>query len=487
MLVLAAVLSLVSVTSSVTLKEELVYPRLLQERSANGELLLRVNDDMTLRLRKSSVLASDLFFTTNADGKSEHTLWNGTRLEENLYHDSQHQSSVMLSQEDHALKVEGILSPNLRIKPLLTEERTVGAPIVHKLYEIEEPKMDLRESAHDPFDVSFSFPWLFKTWQQPPQPPAVAKELPEEYVSELHVVSCSSHEKQFATNEELIAYLAVLMNAVNIWYEGMEEPRLKLKVVGITRNSDGESEVKEEGYLMADRTLNQFSDYADKKIPGSPDAIYMITNQDMADVTHSGTIASGIAGLAFVGTLCIYRNVGIGEDPARSYKGIYAAAHEIAHILGAAHDGDPGAPDIPNNPGAKACSWKEGYLMSYEDGGHKKYQLSPCSQGQIRALLRHVPQKCLDETSQRDYMTRHKKLPGQMITEEEYCKILFKAQGTGMPVKDPKSLKDCKMQCCLRTYYGPGKCEQERLLEGMACGDGKTCRKGICGNHTLPE
>ncbi|KAK8781666.1 hypothetical protein V5799_016993 [Amblyomma americanum] len=274
MLVLAAVLSLVSITSSVTLKEELVYPRLLQERSANGELLLRVSDDMTLRLRKSSVLASDLFFTTNADGKSEHTL-------------------------------EGILSPNLRIKPLLTEERTVGAPIVHKLYEIEEPKMDLRESA---------------------QPPAVAKELPEEYVSELHVVSCSSHEKQFATNEELIAYLAVLMNAVNIWYEGMEEPRLKLKVVGITRNSDGESEVKEEGYLMADRTLNQFSDYADKKIPGSPDAIYMIT--------------------------------------------------------------------------------------------------------------KHVPQKCLDETSQRDYMTRHKKLPGQMITEEEYCKILFKAQGTGMPVKE---------------------------------------------------
>ncbi|KAK8781665.1 hypothetical protein V5799_016994 [Amblyomma americanum] len=111
--------------------------------------------------------------------------------------------------------------------------------------------------------------------------------------------------------------------------------------------------------------------------------------------------------------------------------------------------------------------------MSYADGGRKKYQLSPCSESQIRAVLRYVGQECLDEISEKDYMARHKKLPGQMITKEEYCKILFKAQGTGMPVEDPKSLKECKMHCCLRTYYGPGKCEEDRLLEGMACGDGK--------------
>lgn len=442
---------------------------------------------MTLRLRKSSVLASNLFFTTNADGKSEHTLWNGTHLEDNLYHDSGYQSSVMLSHEDRALKVEGILSPTFRIKPLLTKERLVGAPILHKVYEIDEPKMDLHESVHSPFDTAFNFPWFFNPIEQVPDPPPMAKDLPEEYVCELHVVSCSSHEKQFATNQELIAYVAVLMNAVNIWYEGMENPRLKVKVVGISRNTDGRAEVKEEGYLIADRTLNQFTEYADKDIPGNPDAIYMITNQDMASVSHSGSIDSGIAGLAFVGTLCIFRNVAIGEDPAGSYKGIYPAAHEIAHTLGSAHDGDPGVPDIPNNPGATDCGWEGGYLMSYVDGGHKKYMLSPCSQGQIRALLRNVPQKCLDETSDRDYMTRHKKLPGQMITEEEYCRILFKGHGNGMPLQDPEAAKDCKMQCCLKTYYGPGKCEKERILEGMGCGDGMTCRKGICANHTMPE
>ncbi|XP_077494166.1 venom metalloproteinase BumaMPs1-like [Amblyomma americanum] len=486
MLLLAVALSLVNITSAVTLKEELVYPRLLQERSANGELLLRVNDDMTLRLRKSSVLASDLFFTTNADGKSEHTLWNGTRLEENLYYDSGYQSSVMLSQDDHALKVEGILSPNLRIKPLLTEERTVGAPMPHKLYEIEEPKKYLRESGYQFFDVPFNFPWLSMPWQFSTEPP-VTKELPEEYVSELHVVSCSSHEKQFATNEELIAYLAVLMNAVNIWYEGMEHPRIKMKIVGITRNSDGLSEVKEEGYLMADKTINEFSDYVHRNISGSPDVVYMITNQDMAEMQHDGTIASGLAGYAFVAHLCNRRNVAIGEDRAGSYEGIYPAAHEIAHVLGADHDGRNAATHIPNYPGATACSWKDGYLMSYADGGRKKYQLSPCSESQIRAVLRYVGQECLDEISEKDYMARHKKLPGQMITKEEYCKILFKAQGTGMPVEDPKSLKECKMHCCLRTYYGPGKCEEDRLLEGMACGDGKTCRKGICAHHTLPE
>ncbi|KAL3183676.1 hypothetical protein MRX96_033771 [Rhipicephalus microplus] len=471
MFVLTLVLTLVDFISSVTLREELVYPELLQQRSDDGRLLLRINRDMTLRLERSLVLANDLFFSTNAAGKYENTLWNGSRIQENLYHDSKHQSSVMLYQDDHTLRVEGILSPTLRIKPILLGERSRDPRILHKVYEIEDPKRE------------------FGKYEQAPRRPPTTRveQLPEEYVAEVHVVSCSVHEKNFETNEELIAYIAILMNAVNIWYEGMENPRIKVKVVGITRNKDGEFEVIEDGFLIAERTINSFAEYAQTQLPGKPDAVYLMTGQDLASVSFSGTIDNGVAGLAYVAMLCGPRNVAIGEDPAGSFKGVYPAAHELAHTLGSVHDGYAGVDHIPDHPGAKDCPWEEGYLMSYQDGGTKKFHLSPCSEAQIRATLKSLPQTCLDEISEEDYMANHRKLPGQLISPEDYCNILMKNQGRGVPLLKPDMLKECRFQCCLRTYYGAGKCQTEYVLEGMACDEGKTCRKGVCDNFKWEE
>ncbi|XP_037581346.1 venom metalloproteinase antarease TserMP_A-like [Dermacentor silvarum] len=363
--------------------------------------------------------------------------------------------------------------------------------LLHKLYEIDDIKRNFLEPANT-WIVPFNVPWFNVPWEQPTQPPPppttttppppAKKELPEEYVMEIHVVSCSSHERQFETNEELIAYIAVLMNAVNIWYEGMQNPRIRTKIVGITRNTDGDYEVREEGYLVADRTLKRFAEYVDENIPGNPDAVYLMTSQEMASISLSGTIDTGVAGLAFVGTLCTYQNVAIGEDPAGSFKGVYPAAHELAHTLGSVHDGDPRIKSIPNHAGAKDCPWEEGYLMSYTDGGTNKFELSPCSQAQIRALLRYVPQTCLDEKSDKDYMATHRKVPGQLISAEDYCNILMKNHGRGIPLMKTDLLKECRFQCCLRTYYGPGRCTTEFVPEGMQCGEGKTCRKGICGD-----
>ncbi|KAL1430884.1 hypothetical protein MTO96_014739 [Rhipicephalus appendiculatus] len=318
MFVAALVLTLVDVILAVTLREELVYPELLQQRSDDGRLLLRIDRDMTLQLQRSSVLADDLFFSTNAGGKSENTLWNGSRIQENLYHDSKHQSSVMLYQDG----------------PHFESRRHIK--ILHKVYEIEDPKREFGKSL-DTWVIPFNVPWFDIPWG-----------------------ASDVHESQFGTNEELIAYIAIMMNAVNIWYEGMENPRIRVKVVGITRNKDGEFEVKEDGFLIADRTINNFAEYAQTQIPGKPDAVYLITSQDLAAVSYSGSIDNGVAGLAYVGMLCGPRNVAIGEDPAGSFKGVYPAAHELAHTLGSVHDGYAGVDHIPDHPGAKDCPWEEG-------------------------------------------------------------------------------------------------------------------------------
>ncbi|KAG0410138.1 hypothetical protein HPB47_012748, partial [Ixodes persulcatus] len=80
--------------------------------------------------------------------------------------------------------------------------------------------------------------------------------------------------------------------------------------------------------------------------------------------------------LAYVGGLCWSTKVAVGEDIPLSFKGVHIAAHEIAHLLGAVHDGSGPISYIPGHPGAKKCPWTDGYIMSYIDGGEKNFRFS---------------------------------------------------------------------------------------------------------------
>lgn len=479
MLFVAFACGFLGITSAAPFEEELVYPELLQERSESGELLLRIKET-TLRLRKSTVLADDLFVGTTIDDETEYTLWNGTSLEENLYHDSEQQSSIMLYQDDRALKVEGILSPSWRIAPLLSIERSADAPVPHKVYRIQE--RDLGDDLAFR-DLNINIPVHKRGnkgfWRKP------RKKLPKEYVAEIYLISDSHHQKQFKKNKHLIAYMAVLMNAVNVWYEGMNKPKIRTKIVGISRNKNLRNEVRTGRYLNGRETLRKFMYQAYKKLPGDPDAVYVFTEQDLAIVPPIGQPEGNLLGLASMASLCTPLKVGIGEDIAGTFNGVSTAAHEIIHILGSAHDGGEGAKWIPNNKGGEPCPWSQGYLMSYVDGGVKKYKLSPCTKAQIRGLLRIVPDNCLAETASRSMKTARKILPGQIMTAEDYCSGLLSDQGRGVPLQQPDQLKKCRMLCCLKISFGAGKCRRELVPDGMSCGRGKTCRKGICGRHAL--
>ncbi|KAH7933287.1 hypothetical protein HPB49_011210 [Dermacentor silvarum] len=85
-----------------------------------------------------------------------------------------------------------------------------------------------------------------------------------------------------------------------------------------------------------------------------------------------GKMDRGISGRAYIAAVCLGNGIGEGEDTAPTYSGVNTLAHELAHSLGSPHDETP------------ECPWAEGYLMSYVDGGLKKYKLSRCSQQKIR-------------------------------------------------------------------------------------------------------
>ncbi|XP_037565641.2 A disintegrin and metalloproteinase with thrombospondin motifs 20-like [Dermacentor silvarum] len=151
-------------------------------------------------------------------------------------------------------------------------------------------------------------------------------------------------------------------------------------------------------------------------------------------------------------------------------------AHELAHILGAPHDKTP------------KCPFSDGYLMSYFDGGTKKYRLSKCSEEEIRKNLQELPQSCFNEQSKTNYLDVYKRYPGQSVRPQHYCEMMLKVKGRRtkvFPEKPDILSRECKMNCC-KQEQSENLCYKVIILEGMECTKGKTCRRGVCGYHKWP-
>uniref|UniRef100_G3MNG4 Peptidase M12B domain-containing protein n=1 Tax=Amblyomma maculatum TaxID=34609 RepID=G3MNG4_AMBMU len=460
-------------------KEQLIYPSIVEERTTTTNLVLRLSDDITLNLEKSAVLADRLLFATaTVNGHRLKTI-DTTPIQENIYHDIRQQSSVRVLHENGRVEVEGIINDRLRIKPLPEAERSSQGQMLHSLYEVEEIKEDPEKMA---FVTRKSVHRVLRRKRQLRHTARPAgKTNHDNFIVELHVISDSAHHESFSTEEELIAYLAVITNAVNLRFLDMQYPAITFRLVGVTRSLDDPFESHIVGTIDAYETLEGLANYYQKgKVPGNPDLVYLITNRNLASISKEGYVNKNVAGLAYIGGVCTHQRVGEGEDIARSYDGAHTMAHELAHLLGAQHD--------PKNK--SECSWSHGFLLSYEDGGSRKYHLSNCSMRQIREVVRNRPFNCIEESPRtKYYMERFKKFPGQKIVENYYCRLILKNYGYGREVyslKPAELSQKCKMRCYYLnrtlTYY-----REVDMLDGMLCDDTNRCKRGICGNHTWPQ
>ncbi|XP_054934143.1 venom metalloproteinase antarease TserMP_A-like [Dermacentor andersoni] len=425
------------------------YPRILQERTTAGNLVLKLNEEITLNLERSTVLADNLVFVTNSNGINEVETIQTSHIQETIYHDTHYQASVTVRQKDGNVEVEGIINDNLRIKPLPEGERSLQGQMLHKIYEVDVIKENFISAA-------------------PPKTEAPGSAV-EKFAVELHIISDKEHQQSYKKNEELVSYLAVMANAVNLRYLDMDHPKINFLLVGITRARDHDFGKIDNGKIEGTEMLKNLQTYKDEgKIAGSYDVIYLMTGLDMYRL-DKGKVETGASGYALVGQTCRKQGVGEGEDTALTYSGVKTLAHELAHSLGSPHDETP------------ECPWSEGYLMSYVDGGLKKYKLSRCSQAKIREYVQKLPQDCIKVQSEKNYSSGQKKFPGQTIRKVYYCKKMLNQKAKGRKIID-KMNGSCKLKCCYRRERSM-TCWEFPMLDGMECAPGKTCKRGICGEH----
>uniref|UniRef100_A0A131YZW8 Reprolysin n=1 Tax=Rhipicephalus appendiculatus TaxID=34631 RepID=A0A131YZW8_RHIAP len=484
--------------SSAAGKERQVYPLILEARSTASKPVLRINDKITLNLEKSEVLAEQLHFVTATTEGHEIEMVNTSSIQENIYHDSHVRSSLMLQHKEGTLHVEGIVNRKLRIKPIPEGERSAQGHMLHSLYEVQERSEDPAntgaymnnhrrpygrvQSANGRWRPTETRPGRYPVPQTTMSTVSTmaARKTPHGFVVDLHIISDEEHNQNFRSKEDLIVYLAIMVNGVRLRYLEMKTPSITFKITGMTMSRADSFASHILGTIEAYETLDKLGKYIhENNIPGNPDVVFLVTNRDMSTI-RGGSLDKNIAGLANVAGVCTRHKVAMGEDMAPSFDGVFVMAHEIGHSLGARHD--------PRGTGE--CAWRHGFLMSYEDGGPNKYRLSSCSMEAIRINTEKLSDGCLSESATRTpHMVNPNVMPGQKITKEKYCILVMKRtlkekriRSDAFPKTPLELTTQCKMKCCY-TVNPQTWCQTVDLLDGMECDGRSTCRRGVCGAH----
>ncbi|XP_077527891.1 A disintegrin and metalloproteinase with thrombospondin motifs like [Haemaphysalis longicornis] len=266
-------------------------------------------------------------------------------------------------------------------------------------------------------------------------------------------------------------YMAITFNIVKMKIESMKTHHFSLRVVGLRRFREEQKEegvvIKREGYVDVDATTIAFAKYTSHDpVLSQADIVVLMTGRHTA--IWYGEEKHLVGGMAFDEAVCDPDfKIAVVED----FGGIYAASnlipHEMAHVLGAQHDG-PGNkyPDCP----------LYGHIMAPNENADSAHSFSKCSEKNIEEYLSTLSDeeycKCIRVNEGQDFLRVQRHI-APSISPLMFCR---KVEGDDVMTAE---IKDCKIHCYV--LHSTGKKIKIRAAPyGFWCGPGKVCLFGQC-------
>lgn len=307
---------------------------------------------------------------------------------------------------------------------------------------------------------------------------------------EVHVIFDYANSKQFDHDRtKILDYLGVFFHAVNNRFGTARDPKISFKISGVTTITKKSAQPfmenhKVPGGYNINKVLEDFSKWTFKNMKTPKhDLVALITGTDMLTKQSNGKYTSGVAGLAYLNGACIsdnlrqqYRGVSVTEDIGGFYMGVIPVAHELAHNMGAPHDGEKGA---------ESCPWNDGFMMSYEGWGtSNKFHFSPCSLRLMKKFINSREGSCTTSQQISEEIPVSEDNVGDRYTMDELCVKHTNDRGAFVdPYTGPSEL--CKsLSCVIPDPNNPYQFSIHKLSfppgDYSACGNGGKCIDGEC-------
>uniref|UniRef100_A0A023G1Z7 Putative tick metalloprotease 1 n=1 Tax=Amblyomma parvum TaxID=251391 RepID=A0A023G1Z7_AMBPA len=454
----------------------LVYPRLLEERSADGKMVVHLHDELALNLEGVSVAAPRMRVLTHENGHPTTKFYDGEEINRNLYQDAEKMATVSLKTIGKSVELEGIVGPRHRIHPLPTMERSESGLVPHMIHEIEQNEMNdkVLTLTEEGRDRQFS-----PRSDRNPAPAAP----PLQVTVEVFFVIDKPHHTHFNDTKHLLIYLSITVNSANLRFSDMNNPKVKLMITGAEQSREETYLRGNDRYTHDSDTLTALKDYAGLKKSdyGTPDVVFLFTGRDVVTDDENGKISTNGLGIAYLGGVCTEAFVGLGEDRPGYYSGMFTFSHEMGHLLGAQHDGSSTVPLVPGYVGSQGCPWDDGFLMSYKDLGANHQHFSRCSLLQMRLVITYRGRTCWAVLAvgqaEVDYY------PGNVMSIDDACKAVFPEQPSVTAEMIFSRNEECKLKCSYRKHEQGGIYIYSRnttVPDYAPCKGNKVCVRGRC-------
>ncbi|VDI55264.1 Hypothetical predicted protein [Mytilus galloprovincialis] len=243
-----------------------------------------------------------------------------------------------------------------------------------------------------------------------------------------------------------------------------------------------EAIVDSEGEVNSLISLSNFSTWINTS-PGLP-------SHDHAMLMTKYSLAYGSSnawGVAYMSTMCKTKSQSIVRD-VFAFDRIVTAAHEVAHSLGAEHDGTEND-CLSENHNAMGVGRFPKFNITLSTNSWK---FSVCSTNYFTEYIDSLDSdgdNCL-KTFGPDYNATalnqfNNILPGQFYGVDEQC-INIKGSGSALcrGLYEGNYSQICNVMYCLKPE-DPRYCSRFTPGDGTPCGDGKWCIRGICTTNGL--
>ncbi|KAF2357274.1 Peptidase M12B ADAM/reprolysin, partial [Trinorchestia longiramus] len=206
------------------------------------------------------------------------------------------------------------------------------------------------------------------------------------------------------------------------------------------------------------------------------DVAHLISGRNFYSVNSDGSLHYDEAGRAYTGGVCDCSdghawNTGVSEDDG-FFGGSVRTAHEVAHNLGAPHDGQGTS---------STCGWEYGFIMSDSKISLNHFWFSPCSSDALRNIYYAPGKECLRTISNSNYYEYYGSLPGLSLSLDFQCQYHAGKSNAFVDSRFPPSYQCVWLRCMYieessTFFFSPGT----HALEGTPCYGGGYCIDGSC-------